>query len=269
MKSFLIPGLLLLATMCLSSIALLEDPPATTVVQQASVSSIGTMRATIRDGELAAKASIDDLNSQIPHLYAVGPLAMLAGEITVIDGEIITSEVTDAGPRVFTREGLGAPFLAYASVPQWAEPVVLPPVAELGALETEVERAARKAGLDTSAAFPVRIEATIDQAVIHIVNHRSMEALTPETHEAIKVFYELSGEPVEIVGFYSTVHQGVFVHHDRRSHLHLVARDRELAGHVDALSLREGALLYLSVWSSPAPSSPAALSDGAESASPR
>jgi acetolactate decarboxylase len=39
---------------------------------------------------------------------------------------------------------------------------------------------------------------------------------------------------VEIIGFFSTEHKGVFTHHDSFLHMHLITKDKEKMGHLDA-----------------------------------
>jgi hypothetical protein len=38
---------------------------------------------------------------------------------------------------------------------------------------------------------------------------------------------------VELVGFFSKKHQGIFLHHGASLHLHMVSADGDVSGHVD------------------------------------
>ena len=59
-----------------------------------------------------------------------------------------------------------------------------------------------------------------------------------EAHQG-QVNYTLTNENVEIVGFYSTKHQGIFTHHDSFLHMHLITTDEQKMGHLDAVQLKE------------------------------
>jgi len=64
-----------------------------------------------------------------------------------------------------------------------------------------------------------------------------------EAHQGQTNYY-LNNEEVEIVGFFSTEHQGVFTHHDSFLHMHLITKDKSLMGHLDELEL-DKVTLYL------------------------
>ena len=74
---------------------------------------------------------------------------------------------------------------------------------------------------------------------------------SPARHEAAKVRFLLAGEPVEIIGFSSVRHHGIFVPMDSTMHAHAIARDGRMAGHVDALHLASGWRLALPVADTP------------------
>jgi acetolactate decarboxylase len=47
----------------------------------------------------------------------------------------------------------------------------------------------------------------------------------------------VSDNPIELLGFYSTGHRGVFTHGNSDSHVHFYAGEKNIVGHVDELSL--------------------------------
>ena len=66
-----------------------------------------------------------------------------------------------------------------------------------------------------------------------------------EAHQG-QVDYKLNEEHVDIVGFFSTQHKGIFTHHDSYLHLHLITRDRTKMGHLDDVEFDE-MKLYLPI----------------------
>jgi len=87
------------------------------------------------------------------------------------------------------------------------------------------------------------LEGKIVEAAIHIQNlpKGSTVSSPKEAHQG-QVNYSLENESVEIVGFFSTEHQGVFTHHDSFLHMHLISQDESKMGHIDSLEIDEMSL---------------------------
>ena len=45
---------------------------------------------------------------------------------------------------------------------------------------------------------------------------------------------------VDLVGFFSRMHKGVFTHHDTFVHMHLLTADRKMMGHADEVEFVTG-----------------------------
>src|SRR5215510_11884681 len=75
---------------------------------------IGAQRETVMNGKLESVIDVRTLASR-PHLYAIGPIEDLRGEVTIIDGRPALARVAQDG-RVQVRESFetGAPFLVWA-----------------------------------------------------------------------------------------------------------------------------------------------------------
>ena len=61
------------------------------------------------------------------HLYALGPLEGLRGEISVFDGVPLIARVREGTVTVAAEDGAGACFLVYADVPSWRWTKARPP----------------------------------------------------------------------------------------------------------------------------------------------
>jgi acetolactate decarboxylase len=57
-----------------------------------------------------------------------------------------------------------------------------------------------------------------------------------EAHKGKKTF-RITNVKSDILGFFSTAHQGIFTHKNSFLHLHLITADRKKMGHVDDLTL--------------------------------
>jgi acetolactate decarboxylase len=94
--------------------------------------------------------------------------------------------------------------------------------------------------------FVFRLSGRVKQADIHVANlpngvfpSEPKEALTGQQS------YQLTDRDVEIVGFFSVHHQGIFTDLDSYGHLHLITTDRDLMGHLDGLQPGAGMRLFL------------------------
>lgn len=212
--------------------------------EDVQVQVTGAMRNVMWKGELQGTIDLDSLQDK-ENLYGLGPVEFLAGEILVLDGESFVSRVlTDSTMSITKTFQIKAPFFVHAQESTW-EPVTLPDsVTELRSLEKfiDVVMASRKNP------FAFRLTGKISKATIHVVNLPPGSAVSSpdEAHQG-QVNYELVGDDVEALGFFSRRHKGIFTHHDTNMHLHLITRDKSMMGHVDKLEFDRGAMkLWLS-----------------------
>jgi acetolactate decarboxylase len=190
-----------------------------------------------------------------PHTYAVGALAGLRGEVTVVDGRVWRATAGEAPGAVRVEEGAGAgaaALLVAAQVPRWQE-VVLPEDVGGEALVARLEALAARAGLDLEQPFPLLLSGPLAEVDWHVVDGRRLEpGAGHAAHRASGASGTLRGGEGVLVGFYSRHHAGVFTHMGERLHLHLVApaspapgAGSPVTGHADRVVLRAGTLLRL------------------------
>jgi acetolactate decarboxylase len=206
---------------------------------------IGEMRKVMRDGDLSGQVKLEAL-AKWPHLYALGPLEGLRGEITILDGKAAIATVADRKASVGEKFEGKACFLVYAQVPEWRE-VELPAkgLDKAAYLESGILRIARKAEIDADKPFPFLLRGRVVKAKWHIVNKTDDAPFSPKDHDKIKVPFEIEDREVEILGFYSEKHAGIFTHHDSNVHMHLKTADGKLSGHVDSVVPGEGMRILL------------------------
>lgn len=202
---------------------------------------IGAMKRVMWSGELQGNISLDTISK--PHVFGMGPLAYLRGELLLWDGTVYTARVADNGAaKVDIDPKVEAPFFAYAHVPNWTEVSIPDSVYNMQQLESYI-----------AALFPertaysmFRLEGLVDSTVIHIVNlPEGSTVRSPQEAHKGKVSYTHTNAHVQILGFFSRNHQGIFTHHDSFLHLHLITSDRSAMGHVDALHWTPGSMKLL------------------------
>jgi len=204
----------------------------------------------VRDGDLTGRVALTALAMR-PHLYAVGPLEGLKGEVTVWDGKASLAR-WEAGKVVTTEEFRGkACFLVYAQVPTWTESKLPAGLDKPDDLEADIFLEARKAGVPTDRPFPFLLRGTAQKVKLHILNKTDNAPHNPEEHAKVKVPVVLEGREVDVIGFYSKKYAGVFTHHDSYAHMHALTADGKVSGHVDQLSPGGEMRLYLPVAADP------------------
>lgn len=190
----------------------------------------GAMKNVMWKGELNGIINLDTINNKTG-LYGLGPLEFLTGEILINNGEVYVSRVlADSSISVVKEPSVGAPFFVYGNVTEWNELELPKTIKNIKNLEEFVDSTTKK----QKRPFAFKLEGTISQASIHIQNLplNSTVSSPQEAHQG-QVNYELQNEEVEIIGFFSTEHQGVFTHHDSFLHMHLITQDETKMGHLD------------------------------------
>jgi acetolactate decarboxylase len=202
-----------------------------------AVTIIGQMKEVMKKGQLQGKIQLDTLADKT-HLYGLGPVAYLAGEIMVWDGRAYKSTVrSDGGILVEESFEVAAPFFGYSRIAEWQEVPLPDSVQSLAQLEQVLLHLPQR----PSQPFMFKLEGRVQTATIHIVNlPKGSKVSSPEEAHRGQQNYPLQNEEADILGFFSTEHQAVFTHHDTFLHLHLLTKDRQKMGHVDAVSFSPG-----------------------------
>lgn len=212
----------------------------------------GSRRTMLRDGDLTAAFDLRAL-ADTPHVYAIGPVEGLRGEITLYGGTPSIAVVADGAVRVDTTFDRRAVFLVYGAARHWRTVPVPNALDGLAAVEAFVRAAAVTAGLDPERPFPFRIEGRVNRLAYHVIFKTGDGPHDLPAHKRAKRPFVLKpgkdGNPVNIVGFWAdAAGEGVYTHPGRRTHLHFQGRgalSSPVSGHVDDVSLGAGALLYL------------------------
>ena len=208
------------------------------------VKHAGAMRITIREGNMAAHAALDTLLNK-PHVVAIGPVEGLKGEITVVNSKPFVTKIKGIGASTQADTTAKAAFLVYAQVPAWKEYPIPTAIKDVTQLQEYIRYISKTERFETNQAFPFLIRGKVESALIHVVNKTDDKPVTPQTHDAIKASFEITNQQTEMVGFYSTRHQGIFTHHGSFTHIHLITQDQQLSGHLDDLKLVPGKSVLL------------------------
>ena len=200
------------------------------------------MKHVMWKGELQGKISLDTIKNKTG-LYGLGPAEYLRGELLVVDGKTYLSQVlSDSSMLVKKNDQAKAPFFVYGRVNHWTTEPLSKSIKTISDLEHILDEKAKS----LSQPFIFKLKGTVDKATIHIQNlPKGSKVSSPKEAHAGQTNYELTQEHVEIIGFYSTKHQGVFTHHDTHLHTHLITTDQSKMGHLDTVSFGDDMVLFL------------------------
>lgn len=201
-----------------------------------TVHTAGAARNVMTGKDLSPRISLDSLG-HMPYLVALGPVNDLQGEITAVDGVVYRSAVLDG--KIVTARGadVKAPFLVYADVPRWSYSKLRVKLSALNDLEHLIDSLAVASGFDQNEAFPFRVSGVMDSLYYHVImRDTSQKTHSHELHHKAKQHFTMVKQPVELVGFFSRNHEGVFTHKGHFIHVHCLAADRSVTGHLDGLA---------------------------------
>jgi acetolactate decarboxylase len=205
---------------------------------------VGSQRDTIASGRIGALIDMRTL-ANTPHLYAIGPIERLRGEVTVIDSRPSMSRV---GPNrsILVAENFetGAPFLVWAEVPAWRTLPIPAQVRSFTDLEAFVPRAAETVGLDPQRPVPFLLSGQEDLIEFHILNQGD-EPYNPAKIKDIQFPFDVARADATIVGFYSLSHHGIFTTMDSTIHIHFQTMKNDMSGHIHAIEIGADAVLSL------------------------
>jgi hypothetical protein len=120
-----------------------------------------------------------------------------------------------------------------------------------------VKDEAQKAGIDVAKPFPFLLAGTPVEIKWHInVDRTEGKPITKDLFVKSKEPYVTKSEPVDIIGFYSDHHVGVFLAEyapaikegsgmKNAIHIHLVSKTSKAAGHIDDITFGDGMILRL------------------------
>lgn len=201
-----------------------------------SLKIVGAMKNVMWKGELGSSIEIDTISKK-NGLYGLGPVSYLTGELLINNGNSYVSKVTsDSTMTVDKTFKTTAPFFVYGNVTEWNEMELPVDIKTIKDLEKFIDDKTT----ESKRPFAFKLIGQVSSAIIHIQNlPEGAKVSSPEEAHQGQTNYNIANENVEVIGFFSTKHKGVFTHHDSFLHMHLITKDETRMGHLDALEIRE------------------------------
>lgn len=172
---------------------------------------IGAQSDIFRTGKAARVVSLEDLKG-LHGLYAIGPVEGLDGEITIFNSKPFITKVRGNDFVLDTSFNHGAFFLVWSEQTKWKDVAIPNAVKGYADLQRFVKDKAQAAGIDTTKPFPFLVSGTPAEIKWHInVDRTDGKPITTTLFLRSKKNFILKDEPVDIVGFYSEHHAGIFL----------------------------------------------------------
>lgn len=210
----------------------------------------GSLREVMQERRTGPRVRLDQLLPD-EHLYALGALAGLEGEITVLAGEAWVARPIGAN-AAHTERSSGAEeaacLLVSARVSAWRT-VTISASIQYAELDATIAELATAAGVQVDRPFAFRIEGTVRDLRWHVIDGRRIPPglQGPAVHRAAAVPQAVGQVEAHLLGFHSRAHEGVFTHHGTTTHVHCVIPALQATGHVDHVVVLPGAKVSFAV----------------------
>lgn len=214
-------------------------PSHSTEVESDKVTCVGSMKNVMHKGELFGTINLDTISDK-QHLYGLGPIEYLKGEILIDNGISYLSKVGVNGTMIIEETyKVKAPFFVYENVSSWKNEIISDNIQTIPELEVYLDQISK----NHSRPFAFKLTGTVESANIHIVNlPKGTKVHSPEEAHQNQKNFILKNEDVELIGFFSTKHQGVFTQHDSYVHIHLLSADKKKMGHLEEMLMKKGSV---------------------------
>lgn len=198
----------------------------------------GALRNIMHQGSMVREVELGDLESH--HLYALGAVENLKGEILILDGKPFIASEKEGEIAVDESYRHAATLLVSSYVEIWDSVLVE------GELEQFIATAADNHGLNLDKPFPFLLKGNFKKIQWHVVNWPEGDELhTHEKHQTSGPHGILRAQSAIVLGFFSRHHQGIFTHHSTHLHMHMKCDEEGIVGHVDELEPDEEVWLFL------------------------
>lgn len=211
-------------------------------VEYPEIKVAGAMRNIMMKGDLSAKIDLDTLLKT--HLYGLGAVANLKGEIMVLDGKVFSSEIAEK--QIINKNNAvnKAAMFVYCYVGKWKQRTYKNSISKYEDLENFIAESAQKEGMNLERPFVFKIEVEPKILEYHIIDWKNGEKHTMENHKQFALNGTLKKSKVEILGFYSNKHHSIFTHHSTNMHLHVMDEKTNIVGHLDNIGLNDNITIY-------------------------
>ncbi len=164
-----------------------------------NVKIVGEMRNIMWKGELYGNINLDTITNK-EHLYGLGPVEYLSGELMIFDGRAYKASVlTPKTMKVEETFKAKAPFFGYVNIDKWKEQSLPDSIQTILQLETYLDKITKS----VKRPFMFKLNGTVETAKIHVVNlPKGSKVSSPDEAHKGQTNFTLENEQVDILGFF-------------------------------------------------------------------
>lgn len=130
------------------------------------VTIVGAMKNVMWKGQLYGTINLDTISNKA-HLYGIGPIEYLKGELMILDGRSFKSTVVnDTTMKVEETYNSRAPFFGYTHISKWEEHLLPDSIITLEQLQNYLNKITGT----FKRPFMFKMSGHVDEATIHVVN---------------------------------------------------------------------------------------------------
>ena len=215
--------------------------------EQAEVGYAGALKNFMHKGDISAEFSLSEFVGK-EHIYALGAVEKLKGEIQIFDSEPIISYAENGNVMFDNTLKKNASLIVYAQVSEWENIQIPESIITRNQFEEYIQKAAIDKSLDIEKPFSFLIEGKINYIDWHVIDWNINDPVhTHEKHMNSGLNGRITDAEVVVLGFYSNKHKTIFTHHTSNLHMHFKKNDNSLAGHIDDMDLGKNMILKLPV----------------------
>jgi acetolactate decarboxylase len=217
-----------------------------TIKQNPDVNVYGALFEMMHQNNLTTRIDLNRFENE-NHVYGLGALTDLKGEILIIDSQAYISRVNrDGNIEISNNYSHGAALFVESKVDKWNSIQMPKNIENISDLEKYLELNVDKFSLDIEKPFPFMIKGVIPSVDWHIINWPEGDSEHSHSkHVNSGISGNLNEIPIQILGFYSKHHRAIFTHHTTYIHMHLLTNDSKIAGHIDNVIFNGNQMLYL------------------------
>ncbi|MDB5231680.1 MAG: hypothetical protein JWN76_2485 [Chitinophagaceae bacterium] len=205
----------------------------------------GALMEIMHGGDISSRLELKSIK-QIEHLYGVGELENLKGEITIIDGKSYVSEIKQGQPGLAETYDKNAALIVYSKVDKWQTIDIPEDIKTREQLEVYLPSVAEKSGINIAKPFPFKIIGKANTITWQVISWDDDDTkFSFAKYMASGQVGTFTNENVELLGFFSKKHQHVWTFHDTYLHLHGWFPGKKISAHVYGLELLPESKLLL------------------------
>ena len=205
----------------------------------------GALKEIMFESDISARMNLKSLHKK-EHLYALGAVENLKGEILILDGKSYVSSKKNNSAVTDTSFTQKAALIVYTQIKEWVDIQLPATITTQEELETFLPKVAKEKGINTNKPFPFQVVGNTLSINWHIIDWKDGDTEhTHEKHAAASINGNTINVPMTVLGFHSEKHHRIWTHHSSNVHMHVYIHSKNMAAHVDELLLKPGSILRL------------------------